>query len=111
MTEIREVYQAVVIAGWIEATDAAISALVEWRCRLGEWGNGGLVPREELQAALHLLDCAGMGEWCEWGAAAGSLDALAKGLQCPVDEVGDASRKSRIMSGVMQGSGCPASVD
>ena len=69
-------------ASWLAATDAAIFALVCWRVTLQGWNdhppNLGTVAM-----AFTCLDRAGLGEWAEWGAAAGGLDALAEVLRQP----------------------------
>ena len=76
-------HKAELIAQWVEATDGAISTLIDWRARLTAWGNGGPSSRDDLDQAFDLLTSAGLGEWAEWAPAAGGLDALADALGDP----------------------------
>ena len=76
---VRDLHRNEVIAQWLEAADAAISALRGFRGFLEAWQNSPTEPKA-LDVALALLDQAGLSEWAEWCPAAGGLDALAKAL-------------------------------
>lgn len=82
---IGRLHRAAVIADWLQATDAAISALRSFRGCLVAWGNGhpGPLDAQALDLALALLDAGGLSEWAEECPAGGGLDALAVALGLP----------------------------
>jgi hypothetical protein len=68
-----------VVDNWIEATDAAIDALEEWRRKLRQWRQTGC-DRGVFHAALFDLRGAGLEDWADRNEA--DPDMLAYAVTC-----------------------------